>query len=660
MKKMFALSVMVFVFVLSEAIAAENDKKKSEAVSIMDQIVVTASKVKEKKKEITANMTVIDEKDIRLSSAKDIGDLLAEKGIGFVKKYPGNLTTIGIRGFKAETHGLDLAGHIIVLLDGHRIATANISKVMTKNVERVEIIRGPASVQYGSAAMGGVINIITKKGKGKSTAFVEGVLGDYNYKEWSLGASGKNDKFDFSASFTRSSMDDYDTGDGEKFYNSGYDSKKDCSLNIGYNFLSGDRISFIYTNYDADHVGNPYYISANDLDNYKDTTNRSYDFIYDGRTNNGAFSWQVRYYDGKDENEHFDPVASNTGGWDDGISSKKTIDHKGAQAQISYSHENVVATAGFDWMNYETKSDTYSPKNTEYDNPAGYILAKTMFFDQSLIITSGLRYDDYEVNMKDEGKKESDDNICPRIGAAYLLTDHLKIRANYGEAFRMPSADQLAADYISWYHYVGNPDLDPETSKTYEGGVDLFYESFNSSFTYFYTDFNDKIESYTTPAGDKSWKNIGKASISGIESEFSFDIGSFFDLNCQIKPYVNLVYLTKYIDKKTRKNLMYTPAFHITHGISVLDLKGFSTNLAIIHTSKQDITDYEYSSYDKIKKDGFTVTNLTISKKIFDYNENGKVTLKGEIQNVFDRDYEYVQGYPMPGRVFFINLRCDF
>jgi vitamin B12 transporter len=105
---------------------------------------------------------------------------------------------------------------------------------------------------------------------------------------------------------------------------------------------------------------------------------------------------------------------------------------------------------------------------------------------------------------------------------------------------------------------------------------------------------------------------------------------------------------------------MYTPDLHITYGITASDLKGFSFNLNIAHTSEQDITDYEYGTWEKIEKDEFTVANLSISKKILDYNKCGSVTMKGEIQNLFDHNYEYVQGYPMSGRVFFVSLKYDF
>ncbi|MBW2648890.1 MAG: TonB-dependent receptor, partial [Deltaproteobacteria bacterium] len=131
----------------------------------MEEVVVTAGRVKEKKKEITTNATIIDEEEIKNSSATDLGDLLAEKGIGHIHKYPGISTSVGIRGFRTDATGVDLAGKVLILLNGRRAGTGNAAKIMTKNVERVEIIRGPASVQYGSAAMGGVVNVITKQGK---------------------------------------------------------------------------------------------------------------------------------------------------------------------------------------------------------------------------------------------------------------------------------------------------------------------------------------------------------------------------------------------------------------------------------------------------------------------------------------------------------------
>jgi len=207
---------------------------------------------------------------------------------------------------------------------------------------------------------------------------------------------------------------------------------------------------------------------------------------------------------------------------------------------------------------------------------------------------------------------------------------------------------------------VGNPNLDPEKSDTYEGGLDFSLDSFNVSLTYFHTDFDDKIESYTKPNGDTSYRNLGEAEIEGIEGSFSFDMGFLFSWDYQVKPYVSVIYLPTYEDEETGEDLKHTSDYNISYGITVSDFSGLSTNLNLAYTGKQDITDYENGTYETITKGGFTITNLTVSKKILNTEKCGSITFKGEIQNLFDKDYEYIQGYPMPGRNFFIGMRYDY
>lgn len=647
MKKWFFLCLGVAVL----ALPGFSEAKEIEEI---EEVVVTASRVKEPKKEITTNVSVIDQDAIKISSARNLGDLLAERAGIYIKKYPGVLTSVGIRGFKTETHGNDLKGHVLVLLDGRRAATGNLAKIMTRNIERVEIIRGPASVQYGSAAVGGVINVITKQGGEKPEVFAEGGLGSFGYEEAAAGFSGKYNMFDFSGSFSRSSRDDYDTADGDKYKNTGYDEIKNMSLNLGLEFLPGNRLGIIYTAFDADGVGSPNKLRENDLDDYKDSRNESFDVVYDGHTATGLFSWMARYFQGDDDDKSVAP-----GSW---VSEKET-DSEGAQGQVSLNMESATLTAGFDWVNYDIEA-TSAPNETEYDNIAGFILGKIRLLDERLILTAGLRYDEYEVQViEPAGRDEDDNNFSPSVGVAYLLNDHLKFRANYAEAFVMPAADQLAADFSSWgTHYIGNPDLDPEESKTYEGGVDFSYAAFNSSLTYFHTDFEDKIVTFDLISDtEKSWKNLGEATVSGFEADMFYDLGVLFSWEVQVKPYINLTYLTKYEDEETGEDLQYTPDLTASYGLTVSKLDDFSANLNFAYLGKQDITLWDgMTSIGSATKGGFTVANFTISKKILQSEKYGGVTLKGEIQNIFDRDYEYNEGYPMPGRSFFLGLRYDY
>jgi len=660
MKKRLVTYALLAVLVLPGLSKAKEEPKM---ITTLEEVVVTAGRVKEKKKEITTNVTIIDEAEIQISSAADLGDLLAEKGIGHITKYPGASTSIGIRGFRTDATGVDLAGKVLILVDGRRSGTGNAARIMTKNIERIEIMRGPASVQYGSAAMGGVINVITRKGRGKPTVFLEGGVGSYDYKEGSVGFSGTHKAFDFSGSVTRESGDDYETANDVRYHNTAYDHKDSGSLNIGYEFLPENRASVIYTYFDVDHMGNPGYLSQNDLDDYKNASNESIDFVYDGESKTRPFSWTVRYFDGTDEEDWFNPTASNPDFWDDGIPDKVSVDYKGAQAQISSTLDYLLLTAGLDWVHYETKDSKYSPKNTEYEDPAGFLLAKGKLLDERLILSGGLRYDSYEVEVKGgEGGTEKDNYTCPRAGIAYLFTDHLKARAHYGKAFRMPAALQLAGDMMMWAaHYVGNPDLEPEKSDTYEGGLDFSLASFKASLTYFHTDFEDKIESYIKPNGDTSYRNLGEAEIAGLEGELSYDIRAYFAWDFEVRPYASFVYLTTYRDKEAKEDLQYTSDRHIAYGVRTSGLYGFSANLNFAYTGKQRITDYESGwPYQVIEKGGFTVANFTINKRILDSKKYGGLTLGGEIQNLFEKDYEYVQGYPMPGRSFFLGLRYDW
>lgn len=261
-------------------------------------LTITASRIPEKKSEVSANLTVIDREEIENSGADSVADLLAEKGVGHIHKYPGALTSVGIRGFRTDTHGNDLQGHVLVLLDGRRAGTGNLAKILTKNVEKIEIIRGPGAVQYGSGGMGGVVNIITRQGKGNSM-FVESGVGSFGEIAADAGATVKEGGFDFAGAVSRSTQDDYKTGSGATFANTGIDSQTGVSLNSGYEFSANNRFGVVVTAFDADGVGDPGYLSANDTDNYNDKGNYSVDSSYCGKSITGRWQWMGRYFFGQ-------------------------------------------------------------------------------------------------------------------------------------------------------------------------------------------------------------------------------------------------------------------------------------------------------------------------------------------------------------------------
>ena len=134
----------------------------------------------------------------------------------------------------------------------------------------------------------------------------------------------------------------------------------------------------------------------------------------------------------------------------------------------------------------------------------------------------------------------------------------------------MPSADQMAADFTSFgKRVVGNPALDPEESTTWEGGLDYAQNGLKGSFTYFHTDFKDKIISNYLLDGSSTWKNPGDATISGFEAELAYDLGIPFDLSWEIRPYLNITILTKYEDDSTGEDLQYISGSNSSAGLVV-------------------------------------------------------------------------------------------
>ncbi len=653
MKQWIVRCVAVMLVLLPLKALSEDVKDSQSEIPELEQVVVTAGRVKEKKEDVTTNITVLTEEEIQQSAARDLGDLLSKQRF-MIREYPNSLKSVSIRGFRTETHGNDLASHVLILIDGRRSGTGNLEKIMVDNVERVEIIRGPGSVQYGASAMGGVVNVITKKGEGKASVNVDGTLGSWNYNKIAAGVSGQLKDVDFSLHASTESQDDYNTAQGDTYTNTGFDSKERISLSAGWTVLPENRIGLTYTYYKGDGIGSPNYLSDIDPDDYVDHSINTLDLTYGGQTADAFLLWDLRYFIGKDKYETFDPEN-----YSSSHSYFRDTDHQGAQAQITAKWPYAHVTAGFDWTHYEIENSYTTGENT-YDNPASFILAKAKLLDNKLVLSAGGRHDWYEVES-DDGRGRDETNWSTSLGALYKLLPGMSVRFNYAEAFRMPTADELYMydDYSAWGFGIwsGNPNLDPEKSKTYEIGLDYSKGSFLTGFTWFYTDFEDKIAyAYDSVEDITRYENVAGATISGIEGTLQFDVGAFFEWSYELTPYVSLTWLTDYDDEEENRDLQYTPEWTASYGVQFNNRDiGFQSRLNLAYISDQDIIDYEGTG--KPKLEGYTVADLTLSKTLFSFEEYGKMSIKADIRNIFDERYAVVQGYPMPGRSFFVSLK---
>lgn len=644
----------------------------------LDAIVVTATRQPTPTRDLPVRTQVISRKQIDASHAKDLSELLSEEFPGDFVTYPGSLSSVGIRGFRTDTMGTDIKGRVAILIDGNRAGTGNIAVIPLENVERIEIVRGPGSVVYGSAAMGGVINIITRKGTGKPSvdAGLEG--GSFGYIKGRAGVTSSflEDKAGVALTARSVQSGDYRTGDGSAIENSAY---HDQAYSMSLWAAPAENHRFFATGhfFNAWDVGTPGPTYSPDLDDNKDITRYYGSLTYDGSFPGSDVNWHLSLYDVFDQNKNKDP----SGAWGYWSSTTET-ETRGLRSQLSIPTFSVGKLLfGFDYDNISVSSSSepagnvWTPDST-YDNYAVFAEEKVDW--NRFSISAGLRYDYFDEAIKPtEGmqileKNESFDHISWRTGAKYSLLDWLLARGAVGTGFRAPTADELAGRFEETYiKTVGNPNLKPETATTYEAGLDADFLGINTGLTFFYTDYKDRISGgfSTCVDGDCSWttfKNVEGAVLSGLEGYLKYIYPLHYE-NKVIRfiPFSEFTYFTQLEvnDKKSVETLgtdqvLYVSRAVVTGGLKVDFNRKVDWQFTAAYHGPQKVQDWNWLSPDygkAVDKDGFALFSTR-----FAVHPTEHFSLYFLVDNLLDESYSWVNGYPMPGRTFRIGAEARF
>ena len=149
-----------------------------ETINGKTYLTITATRSESRVKEVPAKVEVIDRQTVEQTVGNTVTEQLKKNASINVIEYPGALAGIGIRGFRPEFSGI--TKHTLILVNGRPAGTTNLATLLSDNIERIEVLKGPASSLYGGEAMGGVVNIITRKNSGKLTGMVEAGLGSFS------------------------------------------------------------------------------------------------------------------------------------------------------------------------------------------------------------------------------------------------------------------------------------------------------------------------------------------------------------------------------------------------------------------------------------------------------------------------------------------------
>jgi vitamin B12 transporter len=582
----------------------------------LEEIIVTATRIEEPTGETTSDVRVITEEDIKKTDVDFITDVL--------RKVPelnllqnggvGKVATVRLRGGKsADT---------LVMIDGVKVnspttGTFDFSGITVDDIERIEIVKGPQSTFYGSEAMAGVINIITKKGKGKPGIDASVELGSFGTYKPSFTFSGGDEKIDYRLTGT------YFYTDGISVAKAGTerDGYKNASISGKFGIRPSERIELeLIGKYYYDRSELDFGTSSPDDPNYIQHGNH---YILSGKGKLYLLNiWEqiLSVSTVKDLLKTRDPDPDLFLWCNSNIAtSTNTIDW-----QHNFYLSNIYTlTAGAEYR--REKGEVSSKFDKSLDNKALYLNNKVRFFKGDLIFDAGLRYDDYEI---------FGDKATYRVGAIYnVKSAALRMRSSYGTGFRAPALNEL------FFPSYGNLNLKPEESTSWEIGLekDLFNQRVSVSIVYFDQRYKNLIQS--DPSTFLA-ANVVEATVKGVETE---GVLKLID-NLEIK--VGYTYLDTE-DKATGQRLSQRPKDKLNMSVE------FNTkNISVI--ANYTFVGKRFDSWVTRDLPSYSLVNLAGNYKVTEW-----VTIFARLDNIFDADYEEAGSYGTPGLSFFGGVRVS-
>lgn len=609
----FAFFILILSFLLSEYSYSQELDTNSLNSSEIENITIRSTRIPAGAKDIGSSLYIISEDQIKARGFKDAIDAISSAP-GVTSKQNGSfggVGTIRIRGASSS--------QTLVLVDGVPVNDSsspaggyNFEYLNTSNIQSIEVLKGSQSTLWGSDAIGGVINIYTKRPE--STSFgASAEIGSFGLKRGSadINFAGSNSRFRVSTSKT--SVDGISKAD-EKDGNSeddGFESESysmSVSIDLDSLILKGS-LSYMESQVEYDSYG--FATGVQDGDERSNTD----EFI-------GSISAFFDLFDDKLQNSIFISQSDinrdyySNGSFSFGAEGKRELIRY--QGNIEVNEFNKIA---FGLESEESKVDV------DESTIDGSFLLYEFRPNSKITISTGIRNDDHE----GFGSKTT-----RRISGTFKPSDNLIIRSSWGEGFKVPTIFQ--STYFCCGATSANSSIRPETSTSYDFGFELFFNEMNSNFsiTYFDQDINDQIN---FSFGVGGYENIDKVNSEGFEIALDYQISKLMSL------YLNYSYIDS-VDGNG-SSLFYVAKDSGEAGLIYEPNNSFSGSIIARYNGS------ESSSYGKI--DSWIRFDVNGSYKLSGTNE-----LYFRIENLLDEEYQQIFGYGTPERSGIIGLRSKF
>lgn len=646
----------------------------------LDSVVVTGSRVEAKLEETPQRIEVIDQDDIERTPAQNLTDLLKKNSSVDVIEYPGNLSGVGIRGYRPEYSGINK--HSLLLIDGRPAMSTNLSIVNRDQIERIEVLKGPASALYGSSAMGGVINLITRESRGALGGYGEVSYGSYSTKEVKAGAGGAINEvldFDYNGSYF-DQANDFKAGNGDTRDNTAY-SQQSHALRLGVNFNQDWRLNVKSDVYRGRDIASPGSVAdgLNSQSN-KDMDRNGTDIALTGKM--GDHRLTLRTFVGEESYTTYKKTSTTAADlpYLPYRSYYSDTQWNGAQVQDAWAWSDTANLVyGIDYekakvttRSYTNKGAQTAPYSANNDRETtGFYAQNTWYFnDNNSTFYVGARRDQVSVSTLDTPLKTnftpstSDfDNTSPSAGFKHLLGAGFRLHGTIGKGFMVPDASYMTGTATSVSGKTttitqGNSSLKPETSVTYDLGLEWSNSDFYTDLTVFHTKVDDKIaNSITTISNVKGYKtnlstyyNASEAIMRGIEWEGRWKATRNITLSLAG---------THYFERSEQNGDSWTDIRNVPENTIRASIDAeygpWSGRLGVRQVGKWYDNNWTGDTSQIITYDGFTTADFWLR-----YRVDKKQSVMASIDNLTDRYYEEKGGYPLPGRNGKLSYRYEF
>ncbi len=531
----------------------------------------------------------------------------------------GGDSSVFIRGAKSS--------HTQVLLDGIKLFDPQSTSsyfyafdyMSLDNLEKIEITKGPYSTLYGSDSIGGTIQLLTRKGKGKPSFEYTQEFGSYQTAREKLSSQGEIGNLAYSLSVSRTDINHayaarYKDGNHETDSYQGLNS----SLRLDYKLSDAIDVGLIsdytYAKYEYDGWG------TDDNDNYA--------YFYQGI---GGINFEQQINEKLSHRTTLGYTRTHRKNWESASSDNW---YNGKTYQVKWQGDyqlldNDKLLFGFDYLREAGEDYSYSTRNPKKTaNTKGYYIENIFSPAENLFLSAAFRLEDHS---------NFDTHNTFNVSGSYTFQPtSTTLKASFGEGFKAPSLYQL---YNGTY---GNPDLDPEKSESWEAGiVQKISKRLNLGITYFHTHIKDMINTVElAPWVYSDYLNVGKARIWGIENFLEYQFGQ----NNKVGVYYTHLDTE---DKTDGSRLLYRPDNKLTAKLDVtIDKLTISPGFSYVGNRMASATK---------KLGSYLLANIATNYKLNQFLE-----FFVRLENILDYEYEVNDGYQTPNFSWYLGARYQF